>query len=658
MTKTMSRTTACVLTSALIIGGMMTTKASSQAAAKATLVTKNLSLKVGQSKTIKIKKVAGATYSFKSGNKKVATVTQKGKVNGKKTGSTKITVKQTKSGKTVKIGDVKVKVSAASASVKLTSKSLPVVGTSDDTHFTVYYKKGSDIPYIALNDVYSYYTFVERYSNPDFNIALNTNGSKLTLTRTDNGATSTIDFDKDTVSFPNFDKYFQHGNGSLMGMETIHSELTSIFKKIDSSSYDMNGQSVVHDLKKYNIDLIHNKDLYLMPLQTANDVFGAMHMSCILTNGSKLYPIMSSNISDEMYEDMKKTATLKFSDEYIQYDYNELCFVLDTYYGLKELKDIKSFDSFFTQTGLKSSLLSNDTTEYDKALYTALTLYIDDLHSCFLRLSYASDHNSFTNEWMNKNSGHSGKHIFDVMDRLKEARKKSATACKPYYESGDTAYITFNEFRINFNDTEETTKTIPQITDLENDIDKVDVIRLMQYAGSQILRKNSPIKKVVLDLTTNGGGYNFVGLYVLAAMLGEGPMIMKNILTGATTFTTYRVDNNLDHVFDKRDSFAENGLKLYCLTSGFSFSNGNFVPAALKNCKDITLIGQTSGGGTCVVLPLSSARGTTFNISAPHQFCYLINGTYYNIDRGVGPDIYVSDMAKLYNRNYVNSLLD
>ena len=87
-----------------------------QAAAKPKLATKSISVKEKKSKTIKINKKNGFKISFVSKNKKVATVTSKGKVTGKKKGSTKITVYyKKKKGKSVKkvLGTVKVKVTAA-----------------------------------------------------------------------------------------------------------------------------------------------------------------------------------------------------------------------------------------------------------------------------------------------------------------------------------------------------------------------------------------------------------------------------------------------------------------------------------------------------------------------------------------------------------------
>ena len=95
------------------------------AAAKPKLASKTITVKVKKSKTIQIKKKAGFKISFVSKNKKIATVTGKGKVTGKKKGSTSIVVSY-KKGKAAKkkLGTVKVKVTAA-ASEKTTQDPTP-----------------------------------------------------------------------------------------------------------------------------------------------------------------------------------------------------------------------------------------------------------------------------------------------------------------------------------------------------------------------------------------------------------------------------------------------------------------------------------------------------------------------------------------------------
>ena len=98
----------------------------------------------------------------------------------------------------------------------------------------------------------------------------------------------------------------------------------------------------------------------------------------------------------------------------------------------------------------------------------------------------------------------------------------------------------------------------------------------------------------------------------------------------------------------------------YCLISGSSFSCGNLVPAAFKGAPDITLLGLTSGGGTCTVLPCTTASGAVFTISGTHQITTVKNGSFYNIDLGVEPAFVLSRMESFYDREklveYIHTL--
>ncbi|MCH5251565.1 MAG: hypothetical protein J1F22_01210 [Lachnospiraceae bacterium] len=91
---------------------------------KATLKTKNVKLKVGKKKTIKIRnKKKSCKYTFKSNKKKVATVSKKGKIKAIKTGSARITVKEIAKrgkGKSRRVGTVKVKITESGNDNKAT----------------------------------------------------------------------------------------------------------------------------------------------------------------------------------------------------------------------------------------------------------------------------------------------------------------------------------------------------------------------------------------------------------------------------------------------------------------------------------------------------------------------------------------------------------
>jgi len=84
------------------------------------------------------------------------------------------------------------------------------------------------------------------------------------------------------------------------------------------------------------------------------------------------------------------------------------------------------------------------------------------------------------------------------------------------------------------------------------------------------------------------------------------------------------------------------------------------VPCALKESGKVTLMGRTSGGGSCIVLFASSAWGSSFRISSPRRLSFIKNGSYYDIDRGAEPDFVITKPEKYYDRpaltDYINSL--
>ena len=135
-----------------------------------------------------------------------------------------------------------------------------------------------------------------------------------------------------------------------------------------------------------------------------------------------------------------------------------------------------------------------------------------------------------------------------------------------------------------------------------------------------------------------------------ASILGRADIALRDTFTGAQTVMTYRADMNLDDQFSNQlDSFRALGVKVYCMVSPNSFSCGNIIPAVCK-ANYVTVIGQTSGGGACVVLPCCSASGAVFQISGTKQISVIRNGSFYNVDRGIEPDIYISRPEDYYNR--------
>lgn len=143
----------------------------------------------------------------------------------------------------------------------------------------------------------------------------------------------------------------------------------------------------------------------------------------------------------------------------------------------------------------------------------------------------------------------------------------------------------------------------------------------------------------------------------------------KRILAGAVSLAlalsflapcaSAAADINLDGEFDPDDQLSDD-INRYGLISGSSFYCGNLVPAAFKGVAGITLLSQTSGGGTCTVLPCTTGGGAVFAISGTRQISMVKNGSFYNVDLGVEQDFVLSRMESFYDREalveYIHSL--
>ena len=136
-------------------------------------------------------------------------------------------------------------------------------------------------------------------------------------------------------------------------------------------------------------------------------------------------------------------------------------------------------------------------------------------------------------------------------------RQKYINADMPYYEIGDTAIITLDEFSIH--------PSYSTFSDYykfaENGILADDTISQIIKAHEKITRENSPIKKVVLDLSYNGGGAANAAVFVLCWFLGDAQVSFTDPVTGAESTVSFRADVNLDHQYDYRDNLSD--LELY-----------------------------------------------------------------------------------------------
>ena len=528
--------------------------------------------------------------------------------------------------------------------------------------FPLYFLDGvNDLPYVEIDDLGEliYFMNTEVSEDPNYSLSSSYDGDTVIFER-DSGYSVTFDFAKSTITFQDFNAFLHNSyDTTLIDMLSDpgvdENGNAQLFLRDKEKSFDRYGDSKVFDLGAYGIELVRDGDMYYIPLQTANDIFfyPAQRIG-FLFNGEALFlagdnQLFSYEDADytELAELYYKVKPAPLSDAMAKYSYQELCMMLDNLYGLKDSHDIKSFGQTFWEIGFDESLSGNDAAEADRAIKQFIEYYLDDLHSTFLEFSAIGGMQEFT-----ANTGMANLKIDESSKIYGDARAAVYGDDFPGYEEvGNTAYITFDHFTSNY--------YAPAFYEgKESGEMPDDTIGLIIHAHEQITREGSPIENVVLDLSNNTGGDVDAAVFVLGWFLGDAPFSVKDTSTGAMSTSVYRADTNLDRKFDADDTVSDKNL--YCLISPVSFSCGNLVPAALKSSQKVTLLGRTSGGGSCVVQPVSSAWGTVFQISGAQRMSFLKNGSFYDIDQGIEPDYYIDHIENFYNRaaltDYINSL--
>ncbi|MCR5302252.1 MAG: hypothetical protein K6E49_07395 [Lachnospiraceae bacterium] len=529
----------------------------------------------------------------------------------------------------------------------ITERKMPLYFDDIDNkeEISLYFVNETGVPYISP-DIIPHLLEAIFEQDHKYEVSTDENGSVVTITRKDSPYTADIDFNDDTITFLDYDAFMKYENDPLVSFGGM-SVFGSLFKSVDELTNDRYGKTICFDLKPYEIDLVSSDDGYYIPMQTFSDLFLSYYNAYSLYNGKSV--IITSGLDRDLSE-LYYSAKPERTDEFARYDYHELCFALDHLYGLKDVHYIDSFDEYFVELGMRGRLMGTDQSTSDAVLYEFITCYLDDLHSKFQQTSCGTDGEAFleqadgvTGPWNTK--------FVNCIDEFEAARNKAfPDGVEPYEEIDNTAYITFDSFTGPRPDADYMSE--PTEDDLQ------DTVRLMQYCYDRITRPDSPIENVVLDLSCNTGGSINAACYVLGMFLDVGEINVRNTMTGASTTSRFYIDANRDGKFDDKDTFANGALNLYCLISPVSFSCGNLVPNEFKVDPHVTLIGKTSGGGTCSYIPMSTAGGATFTISGYRSMSMFKNGAFYDIDRGADPDIYIDKITEYYDRESLTDMIN
>ena len=562
---------------------------------------------------------------------------------------------------------------------KLEQRSVPVYCTSSNDYrdaadmilisdFPLYYVDGvNDLPYVDLSDFMKIVNAVDTYdtcdpfgepSEPkeDYILLIDESQGIITCTYQPQNSDLIIDFTQGTLTYTCMDTF---GKDPAYGPYELQTNQLDFLQRIYDPKLSRLGSAKTISLKDYGIPMLVHEGKYLLPLHTAFDFLvwvPKIPWKILCCNGAAIFigdrvtMFGYSDAPSELGEIYFSRQPAKRSAELAKYGYNELCLLLDSFYGLKEPHHIDSFRGFFKANGYEEKLLSEDPNEADQVLSDVIQFSLDDFHSNFSFPSWMSGKDAAIT--------YAGSGFSRTLDANKEAAFVKAFSESPlndedfYTESGNTAYLTLSRMH--------SSVSSEQFYSMDPDDKSVigsDAVTQILYADRQINRENSPIENVVLDLSRNPGGDVNTPACVLSWFLGEGYMTIANSFTGGFGIGKYKADINRDHQFTAEDSLRGK-KKLFCLISPLTFSSANMTAAMMKSSGAVTMIGQTTRGGSGIVTPAVTGWDSVFVISGFKTVVTVKNGSWYDADQGVSPDVYLADPAAFYDRERLTEIIN
>lgn len=537
-----------------------------------------------------------------------------------------------------------------------------------------YYNDMPNVPYIKLSDYYSCWT------SQELQITNKNNGTyEVTVPI---GATGIIDVNKDTV-------FSDDIGGFCYPQYVIESNTSNLYTYVKSISEPNEKESYTTDFSDYKIDLRGDDNDIWWPVATLCDFYdfnlnqGALiddnlyFFNSILDIKYSRTAIGNSAAHKEAFIEKYQNGRPK---DMVEYNYNELCFNFDRTYGFpgrfiyNDLLAETNFDTMLSTASdstkkIKELLLSEDAHEYC-AGYELLNNYFWDGGHTFFYGTMISEESDFTAKVaevfasisglkdamnyraINANSEYSGNSAYTALIKMCETADTYEEFNNSIYAvKGDTAvssFLMFNDESDKWSSYYYENGEMPQdlITEFYNCVTKANA--------------DPAIKNFVIDLGANFGGSAAVLEYMMGIIsdLDNITIILGN---GDKSVTEqYLVDKNLDKSYDEKDKAMKLDLNFGIITSNYSFSCANLMPALAKDA-GIMLVGEKSGGGTCATNRYVTPDGLVYALSTGQKF---VDKAGTPIDNGIQPDYDIvkinddgtKDYSEVYNFSKLSSL--
>lgn len=504
-----------------------------------------------------------------------------------------------------------------------------------------------EVPYVNVED------YLDRLYTVDFTTS--SDGDVYTVSG--NGFSVVTDTSKDTVTINNYD--------NALSENIVEVEKADVADYIKSGQPEVSGTNnpVNLDYSKYNIDLIGDDGKVYFPLTTLSDIFDATYLAAEYID-NKLYFVQTLSVTsdaDGYFDRSSVYVELERSQAMIDYTYNELCFLMDHFYGkppkapMSKAIAEKGFDKALDDyPEIKTMLKSNKRVDFQMGLLLLsealddgghtimcggmladMELYGDD-DSCEMLSKFQTEmmFDDKASEIIQKQV--TGDGTTELIEKARKEKLKNATLVKEWDEDKAFFYVKDKTAIFRFDHFEH------------------PVVRDFAWALDYASKKG--IKNFVIDIATNGGGDEAIAHFINTIITNKqknNNVITTNILNTANSNllnTKWTADLDLNGVFDDKDKSVYYDFNYAMLTSKASFSSGNLMPCMAKD-RGILILGETSGGGTCMLSKHYYPDGTYYMTSGVHT---MLRGDKTNVDNGAAVDFELVSKAADGSKDYSN----
>lgn len=544
------------------------------------------------------------------------------------------------------------------------SLSIPFVSGTDDnvlaTVFARVYDKNEYIPYTGVRYWLEYICDVKiegmSYSDGEYTITGTALGKSFPLV---------VNVKDSSIYCPTWTGFFDPEPTLKFGSATM----------LDSKKLFNGQKAATFNLGKYGFKIYGGIDDAYAPICVVNQLFtAALKGAQFLFNGKKIY----------QYSGTEKYTTFKDSSWYadlnkrpaalVEASYNLLCFAHDNlygrpgYYGFADdgngyakaevvaAADMMPLDTLLTvyDSDTKALLKSANYPDYLKGLAKLAYYTYGDQHASVNWKDFIMFDKAEIKKAVNeiKENGCSGKWKYD-RKKSSIGQSNSLNWCRKQkdivdatgelkdgkdlelIDGGKTLIIRFDSFDLdqtgawNAYYASATPEPNPDSVNLPD-----DTITLFYKACYYILHSKAGyenVKTILIDDSCNGGGAKFALQYILYLITGRGDVYYDDVHTGGKFHEITKTDLNLDGKIGADDeifraklfgtrSLACKGLNVAILTSFDSFSCGNALPFFARE-RGVKIIGERSGGGSCVVGAGITADGFPYKYSRNTRLC-------------------------------------